>query len=80
MMKSTILATLIASAAAFAPAAKQQTSTSLKAFENELGAQPPVSVVGWMSWLLLSERPQQISAAFTDPFLDCPVFFFILLL
>ena len=41
-MKSTIFATLLASAAAFAPTAQQSSSTQLKAFEDELGAQPPL--------------------------------------
>jgi hypothetical protein len=38
-MKSVIIATLIASAAAFAPAQQKTTSTSLAAFEDELGVQ-----------------------------------------
>jgi hypothetical protein len=37
-----ILASLIASAAAFAPSQVAQTSTSLNAFEGELGVQPPL--------------------------------------
>ena len=41
-MKTAILASLIASAAAFAPAKQASTSTSLKSFEDELGAQPPL--------------------------------------
>jgi len=42
-MKLVILASLIASAAAFAPAAQQvATTTSLAAFEDELGVQPPL--------------------------------------
>ena len=44
-MKYTIAASLLASAAAFAPAAQQQQSSSTAinmAFENELGAQPPL--------------------------------------
>jgi hypothetical protein len=41
-MKSAILVSLIASAAAFAPAKQAATTTSLKAFENELGAQAPL--------------------------------------
>ena len=42
-MKTAILATLIASAAAFAPAKQAATSTALNmAFEEELGAQPPL--------------------------------------
>ena len=41
-MKLAILASLIAAAAAFAPAKVAQTSTSLNAFEGELGAQPPL--------------------------------------
>mmetsp|Transcript_11697 Transcript_11697/g.12570 ORF Transcript_11697/g.12570 Transcript_11697/m.12570 type:complete len:199 (+) Transcript_11697:103-699(+) len=42
-MKLVILASLIASATAFAPAAKQAaTTTSLAAFEDELGVQPPL--------------------------------------
>jgi len=41
-MKTAILASLIASAAAFAPAKQAAQTTSLAAFENELGAQPPL--------------------------------------
>ena len=42
MMKTAILATLAASAAAFAPAQTGKATTALSAFENELGAQPPL--------------------------------------
>jgi hypothetical protein len=41
-MQLTILATLIASAAAFAPSQVAQTSTALNAFESELGVQAPL--------------------------------------
>ena len=41
-MKSAIFASLIATAAAFAPAKQAASSTALKAFEDELGAQPPL--------------------------------------
>lgn len=43
-MKSVIIASLMASAAAFAPAMQRLTTTtsSLSAFEDELGAQPPL--------------------------------------
>ena len=41
-MKTAVLASLIASAAAFAPAKTAQTSTALNAFESELGAQAPL--------------------------------------
>jgi len=41
-MKLATLALLAGSAAAFAPSKVAQTSTSLNAFENELGAQPPL--------------------------------------
>ena len=41
-MKTAVLATLIASAAAFAPAKQAITSTSLASLEGELGAQPPL--------------------------------------
>merc|ERR1711971_1542526 len=41
-MGKLILASLIASAAAFAPSQVAQTSTALNAFEPELGAQPPL--------------------------------------
>merc|ERR1712194_712931 len=37
-----IFASLIATAAAFAPAQQAATSTAVKAFEDELGAQPPL--------------------------------------
>jgi hypothetical protein len=42
MMKLAVLATLAASAAAFAPVQTGKASTSLRAFEGELGAQPPI--------------------------------------
>ena len=42
-MKTAILASLIAAASAFAPAQQAaKTSSSLAAFENELGVQPPL--------------------------------------
>ena len=41
-MKLILAATLAASAAAFAPSKVAQTSTALNAFEDELGAQPPL--------------------------------------
>jgi hypothetical protein len=41
-MKSVIIASLIASAAAFAPVAQQKQKSTLAAFENELGAQQPL--------------------------------------
>eukprot|EP00339_Tiarina_fusa_P018970 CAMPEP_0117046154 /NCGR_PEP_ID=MMETSP0472-20121206/31921_1 /TAXON_ID=693140 ORGANISM="Tiarina fusus, Strain LIS" /NCGR_SAMPLE_ID=MMETSP0472 /ASSEMBLY_ACC=CAM_ASM_000603 /LENGTH=196 /DNA_ID=CAMNT_0004758413 /DNA_START=13 /DNA_END=603 /DNA_ORIENTATION=- len=41
-MKTAILATLIASAAAFAPAKQTARSTAVNAFEDELGVQPPL--------------------------------------
>ena len=43
-MKFAVFASLLTAAAAFAPAAKQAaSSTALSAFENELGAQPPLN-------------------------------------
>jgi hypothetical protein len=41
-MQTVILATLLASAAAFAPAKQAATSTSLNSFEDALGAQAPL--------------------------------------
>ncbi|KAL7430835.1 hypothetical protein ACHAXM_002377 [Skeletonema potamos] len=41
-MKSVIFAAAVASAAAFAPAQTGKATTALNAFENELGAQPPL--------------------------------------
>ena len=41
-MKLAVLASLVAAASAFAPAKQAATSTSLNAFENELGAQEPL--------------------------------------
>jgi len=43
-MKFTIATTLFASAAAFAPSQVAQSSTALKAFESELGAQAPLGL------------------------------------
>merc|ERR1712130_891999 len=42
MGRFAVLASLLASAAAFAPVKDAARSTSLKAFEDELGAQPPL--------------------------------------
>ena len=42
MFKSTIIASLVAGAAAFAPAQQGASSTALQAFESELGVQPPL--------------------------------------
>ena len=41
-MKSAIIAAIIGSAAAFAPAPVAKTTTAINAFEDELGAQPPL--------------------------------------
>jgi hypothetical protein len=41
-MKTAVLATLVASAAAFAPAKQAARTTAIKSFEDELGAQPPL--------------------------------------
>eukprot|EP00977_Amphora_coffeiformis_P021122 scaffold8828_cov204-Amphora_coffeaeformis.AAC.43 len=41
-MKLAVLASLLASASAFAPTKQAASSTALKAFEDELGAQPPL--------------------------------------
>merc|ERR1719251_671413 len=41
-MKSALLAALVGSAAAFAPAQQKASTTALAAFESELGAQPPL--------------------------------------
>jgi len=41
-MKTVVLASLIAATAAFAPAQQKASSTSLAAFEDELGVQPPL--------------------------------------
>ena len=43
-MKSVIFTAAIASAAAFAPAPVAKTTSALNAFENELGAQPPLGL------------------------------------
>mmetsp|Transcript_29591 Transcript_29591/g.71532 ORF Transcript_29591/g.71532 Transcript_29591/m.71532 type:complete len:198 (-) Transcript_29591:164-757(-) len=41
-MKTVIFASLVASAAAFAPAAQKASTTSLAAYEDALGSQPPL--------------------------------------
>merc|ERR1719379_2168842 len=50
-MKFTLFATLIASAAAFAPAPVAKTSTSLKVNELELGVTEPLGVYDPLGWL-----------------------------
>ena len=41
-MKTAVFASLIAAASAFAPVAQKASTTALNAFEDELGAQPPL--------------------------------------
>jgi hypothetical protein len=41
-MKFAVAASLVASAAAFAPASQKSSSSAVQAFENELGAQAPL--------------------------------------
>ena len=48
-MKSAVFASQIAAAAVFAPASQKASSTALKAFEDELGAQAPLGF-----WTLLA--------------------------
>ena len=58
-MKSAIIATLVASAAAFAPAPVAKTTSALNAFEDELGAQPPLGFfdpLGMLSGDVTQER------------------------
>jgi len=50
MMKIAVLASLLASAAAFAPAQTVTQSSALKSYENELGAQAPLGF--WVRSLL----------------------------
>ena len=45
-MKSVIFASVLASAAAFAPAAKQASSSALKSYENEVGVIAPTGFFG----------------------------------
>ena len=42
-MKSAVFATLLATVGAFAPVSQKASSSALQAFENELGAQPPLN-------------------------------------
>ncbi len=58
-MKSVIIAAIIGSAAAFAPAPVAKTTSSLNAFEDELGAQPPLGFfdpLGMLSGDVTQER------------------------
>merc|ERR1719428_1855601 len=57
MMKSALLAALVGSAAAFAPAPAAQTATALNAFESELGVQPPLGF--WDPLGLLDDADQE---------------------
>ena len=43
-MKSVIFASVLATAAAFAPTSQKASSTALAAFENEIGAQAPLGM------------------------------------
>eukprot|EP00545_Synedropsis_sp_CCMP1620_P001689 CAMPEP_0119009616 /NCGR_PEP_ID=MMETSP1176-20130426/4476_1 /TAXON_ID=265551 /ORGANISM="Synedropsis recta cf, Strain CCMP1620" /LENGTH=105 /DNA_ID=CAMNT_0006962161 /DNA_START=30 /DNA_END=343 /DNA_ORIENTATION=- len=56
-MKSVIIASLLASAAAFAPAKSASKTTSLAAFENELGAQAPLGC--WDPAGMLNDADQE---------------------
>lgn len=56
-MKTAIFASLFATAAAFAPAQQKASSSALgMAFENELGAQPPVRVLKDLLFFVLFAR------------------------
>ena len=60
-MKSTIIATLIAGAAAFAPASQQKATTALSAkadFANEVGVQAPLGVWDPMNVLGRCDRAE----------------------
>eukprot|EP00581_Thalassiosira_minuscula_P034951 CAMPEP_0184443690 /NCGR_PEP_ID=MMETSP0740-20130409/677_1 /TAXON_ID=385413 /ORGANISM="Thalassiosira miniscula, Strain CCMP1093" /LENGTH=180 /DNA_ID=CAMNT_0026812087 /DNA_START=21 /DNA_END=560 /DNA_ORIENTATION=+ len=57
MMKLAVLATLAASAAAFAPVQTGKATTALNAFESELGVQPPVGFFDPLG--LLDEADQE---------------------
>eukprot|EP00580_Thalassiosira_gravida_P003882 CAMPEP_0201598280 /NCGR_PEP_ID=MMETSP0492-20130828/100_1 /ASSEMBLY_ACC=CAM_ASM_000837 /TAXON_ID=420259 /ORGANISM="Thalassiosira gravida, Strain GMp14c1" /LENGTH=204 /DNA_ID=CAMNT_0048060669 /DNA_START=28 /DNA_END=642 /DNA_ORIENTATION=- len=57
MMKLAVLATLAASASAFAPAMTSKATTALNAFEGELGAQPPIGFFDPLG--LLDEADQE---------------------
>ena len=73
-MKSAIIASLIASAAAFAPAQTGKATTSLSAFENELGAQPPLGFFDPLG--LLDEAGVGATGALEpDPEPDAPTLF-----
>merc|ERR1719251_567823 len=56
-MKSALLAALVGSAAAFAPAQQKASTTALAAFESELGAQPPLGF--WDPLGLLEDADQE---------------------
>ena len=56
-MKFAVLASLLASAAAFAPAQQGAVKTSLSAFEGELGVQPPLGF--WDPFGLLNGADQE---------------------
>ena len=60
-MKFAVFASLLASAAAFAPAKQATKASSLAAFEGELGVQAPVS-----SENLLGDRSEDLNAWFSD--------------
>jgi len=57
MMKTVIAASLVAGAAAFAPVQHGKVSTSLNAFEAELGVQPPIGF--WDPLGLLDDADQE---------------------
>jgi hypothetical protein len=56
-MKTAVLATLVATASAFAPAKQAAQTTSLSAFENELGAQEPLGF--WDPWGFVADGDQE---------------------
>mmetsp|Transcript_36279 Transcript_36279/g.75477 ORF Transcript_36279/g.75477 Transcript_36279/m.75477 type:complete len:197 (-) Transcript_36279:173-763(-) len=56
-MKSAVFATLLATAAAFAPASQKVSSTALNAFEKELGSQAPLGF--WDPMGLVADGDQE---------------------
>jgi hypothetical protein len=55
-MKTTILATLVSAAAAFAPAKQAAQTTSLSAFESEIGAQEPLGFYDPLGFLVDADQ------------------------
>jgi hypothetical protein len=66
-MKLALIASLLASAAAFAPASQGKASTALKGYESSPGAIPPVGFFGTCRGVRMADYVECLAYGFPIP-------------